>query len=158
MRLKMNNKDVYIFAQQVFVERESLKEGTLVRIIRTAKDNEMGWNNNWISGMDETVGCSGTIQEISDLGIVVSVMNINAEKFTYPFFCIEKQEYKFKPFDRVIVRALDCERCEWQAMIYSHKNKSGKHVMVNGLILNNEKYKILPFEGNEALVGTQFPF
>ena len=59
----------------------------------------------------------------------------------------ETAKHEFKPFDKVIVRNND--GCAWIVDIYSHQAINGKHWCVGGLC----KY-ILPFEGNEHLLGT----
>lgn len=62
----------------------------------------------------------------------------------------ENPQYQFKPFDRVLVRDIQCE--EWKASLYSHKNDSRKpySYCCNGIYYNH----CIPYEGNEKLVGT----
>lgn len=62
-------------------------------------------------------------------------------------FGIKISKHEFKPFDKVIVRNND--GCAWIVDIYSHPAINGKHWCIGGLC----KY-ILPFEGNEHLLGT----
>lgn len=62
-----------------------------------------------------------------------------------------KEEYKFKPYDRVLVR--DHESQQWCPTLYSYYDDSEfalHHVTVADIIY---KYCI-PYEGNEHLVGT----
>ena len=59
-------------------------------------------------------------------------------------------EKKFKPFDKVLVR--DHEDV-WHCDIYSHYNENAKgHVTLS--IFDVSDIHILPYEGNEHLVGT----
>ena len=59
-------------------------------------------------------------------------------------------EKKFKPFDRVIIRL---GNKIWKADLYSHYGEiPGLHKVVSGYQVGNND--ILPYEGNEELVGT----
>ena len=60
-------------------------------------------------------------------------------------------EKKFKPFDRVIARMVHNE--EWQCDLYSHQDPITKHHVTVGFAEVKED-NILPYEGNEHLVGT----
>jgi hypothetical protein len=65
-------------------------------------------------------------------------------------------EPRFKPFDKVLVRCSEYNYTCWQAAFYSHdtkdKNDDKHHVTTSGAYyMDNE---ILPYEGNEHLVGT----
>ena len=71
----------------------------------------------------------------------------NAEKK-----CIEdiKKEYKFKPFDRVLVRDYDEE--EWGINLFSHYASVDSYRFVCS---GNEGFnQCIPYEGNEELLGT----
>ena len=58
-------------------------------------------------------------------------------------------EKKFKPFDRVLVR--EGKQWPWRATFYSHYNPiTYHHYTTSGAPIN----EILPYEGNEHLVGT----
>lgn len=61
-----------------------------------------------------------------------------------------KQDYKeFKPYDRVLVRF--GENGVWLACLYSHWDEyCNQHYTLSGLFNDNN---ILPFEGNEELLG-----
>lgn len=61
-------------------------------------------------------------------------------------------EKKFKPFDKVIVRMVHNE--EWQCDLYSHQDPITKHHVTVGFSEVKED-NILPYEGNEHLVGSQ---
>lgn len=61
---------------------------------------------------------------------------------------------QFKPYDRVIARYEDTDK--WICDLYSHRDKEvlHLHVLVSGRII--EEHNILPYEGNEHLVGTSY--
>lgn len=59
----------------------------------------------------------------------------------------EVQEHKFKPFDNVLVRDLD--KSKWVPRLFSRKGNVG-YCTQDGC----EYMQILPYEGNEHLVGT----
>ncbi|MDO4802776.1 MAG: hypothetical protein Q4A15_11480, partial [Prevotellaceae bacterium] len=59
---------------------------------------------------------------------------------------VEEQNYKFKPFDKVLVRYLDSER--WKCDIFSHIE--GEYYFCVGGFYN----QCIPYKGNEHLVGT----
>lgn len=55
-----------------------------------------------------------------------------AKEYLKRFFGIEqKQEYEFKPFDKVLVR--DDEEDDWKLAEYSHKTESNQYYVVGGL-------------------------
>ena len=58
---------------------------------------------------------------------------------------------KFKPFDKVIVRLGDHDT--WKADFYSHYCTNGEAYTVGGVHISDPRY-ILPYEGNESLLGT----
>lgn len=60
---------------------------------------------------------------------------------------VPDNEHQFKPFDKVLVRDLD--NSEWRPRLYSRKGLAG-YCMQDGC----EYMQILPYEGNEHLVGT----
>lgn len=62
------------------------------------------------------------------------------------------EQIKFKPFDRVIVKRK--EKCNlWICAEFSHYN-GNFIVLVGGYEYNASMFDILPFAGNEYLVGT----
>ena len=60
---------------------------------------------------------------------------------------------KFKPFDRIIYRYKGTTNSIWIASEYSHETDVG-HYLSGGNCLYKRNTEILPFEGNEHLVGT----
>lgn len=58
-------------------------------------------------------------------------------------------DYSFKPFDKVLVRADGYNK--WLASFYSHYDKEKTvHICTNGAICKD----CIPYEGNEYLLGT----
>ena len=63
---------------------------------------------------------------------------------------METNYKEFKPFDKVLVREIDPY---WSCDLYSHYNtNSGTHETIN--VMHVEDDNILPYEGNECLLGT----
>lgn len=54
MELNDANK-AYIDGQSTWIVKNTVEVGTKVRVIRTAQDYELGWNNCWIDEMDGAV-------------------------------------------------------------------------------------------------------
>lgn len=78
----MNLNEAYELLQEEF----GLEVGDEVKVLRKAKDYEMGWGNTWASGemMTEMVGNSYTIEDIdSHSGIGLS------NGWYVPFFILE---------------------------------------------------------------------
>lgn len=75
---------------------------------------------------------------------------IEAIKSTYPELKIPKEEYKFTPFEQVLVR--DTDYYAWRVELFSHiGNNSSDHkykCMAHGY------NQCIPFKGNEHLVNT----
>ena len=79
-------------------------------------------------------------------------VTVNNHPFVYHSEHIElvesyEEKHEFKPFDKVLVRDLDTS--EWRPRLYSRKGRVG-YCMQDGC----EYMQILPYEGNEHLVGT----
>ena len=70
----------------------------------------------------------------------------NAEKK-----CVEdiKEEYQFKPFDKVLVR--DCERDLWEISFFGNYSKRPEY---RYKCMNSFYRECIPFYGNEELLGT----
>lgn len=72
-----------------------------------------------------------------------------AKEYLKRFFGVEqKQEYEFKPFDKVLVKDHD-EDSEWRCGLFSHKNEDGLYICVGSIY-----EQCIPYEGNEHLLGT----
>lgn len=64
-----------------------------------------------------------------------------------------EQKKKFKPFERIILKGRYNAPSFWTCELYSHCI-CGFLYSVGGRIYEIENYDILPFAGNEMLVGT----
>lgn len=65
----------------------------------------------------------------------------------------KREEHKFKPFEKVLVRDTDSE--EWRCTFYSHFNKNADCPYDYGHVTATCTYaQCIPYEGNEDLVGT----
>lgn len=62
-------------------------------------------------------------------------------------------EKKFKCKDEVIYRR-NYEEDEWTYGIFSHYHDNFRNAVVNGVYITLDSWDILPYEGNEHLVGT----
>lgn len=62
---------------------------------------------------------------------------------------------KFEPFERVLVRNPKDKYPEWTCDMYSHISDNGDLICVGNYFEAGE-YEILPFAGNETLVGTKY--
>lgn len=72
-----------------------------------------------------------------------------AKEYLKRFFGVEqKQEYEFKPFDKVLVKDHD-EDSEWRCALFSHKNEDGLYICAGSIY-----EQCIPYEGNEHLLGT----
>ena len=70
-------------------EESGLKVGDLVRVTRTAKDDERGWENSWINHvMTPLVGTIQQITEITDWGVQLE----GSGGYEFPYFVLEKVE------------------------------------------------------------------
>jgi len=68
------------------------KKGDRVRVLRKAQSQENGWQNSWISYMDEAVGKIGRVTYISPAlahDVTVDVLP-NGRIFGYPDFVLRK--------------------------------------------------------------------
>jgi protein involved in polysaccharide export with SLBB domain len=77
-------------AYQVMQEHCGLKVGDKVRILRKAKDFEMGWATNWPSSMDIYIGETGKVDDTYCNSILV--LTKDGIKWHFPFFVLEKIE------------------------------------------------------------------
>ena len=55
---------------------------------------------------------------------------------------------QFEPYDQVLVRTL-----EWEPKLFSYSNSDGEYHLTSGEVVLDDK-DIIPYEGNEHLVGT----
>ena len=90
-------ESTYEERQAEWIKENDIKVGDKVRIVRKARANEGGWDNNWVPSMSDTVGEVGrVIDDSSAVGIRVETDDCS---FAYPYFVLEKVEPKYIPFD-----------------------------------------------------------
>lgn len=80
-------------------------------------------------------------------GIPMSPADIIEKKI---FQLVLEVPYKFRPFDRVLVR--DEEREPWRATLFSNYNDNISYPYYT---INGPYVQCIPYEGNEDLVGTK---
>lgn len=81
-------KPTYEERQAEWIKENDIKTGDKVRIVRKARDNEGGWDNNWAPSMSDAVGEVGcVIEDPSASGIRVETDDCS---FAYPYFVLEK--------------------------------------------------------------------
>lgn len=76
-------------AYRVMADNCDIEVGDFVKILRVAKDSEMGWSNSWARGMNKLVGKTGEVISIDNDGFAVQ-MEGDADYWHYPFFVLEK--------------------------------------------------------------------
>lgn len=68
--------------QDAWIAKHNLKEGDKVVILRTAKDRENGWPNNWCDTMNNKVGQMHTVDSASETGVRLSC------GYQWPYFVL----------------------------------------------------------------------
>lgn len=86
--MKPNPQTVYKACQAAFVKATNLKVGDTVKVLRTAKTDEFGWDNAWVSSMNACVGKQFTVYSVDGDGIGLD----DGSHCSYPFFVLEKQK------------------------------------------------------------------
>ena len=76
----MNIREAY----KVMEANCDISVGDTVRVLRKAEDNEMGWSNSWVDGMDSSVG-EEFVVKTKDSGT-----GFGLGDYLYPFFVLEK--------------------------------------------------------------------
>lgn len=78
----MKNKKTTLHELALNLLREQgVTEGTKVRIIGTSTDHAHGWNNSWMSEMDQFVGKIVTVDSLWEHGV-----SIKESTYQYPAF------------------------------------------------------------------------
>jgi hypothetical protein len=142
-------------------ELSGFRVGDKVRVVRTAKKHELGWENTWVDEMDNTVGKIFTI--IDDLGkygftLSTDIDGKNGPRLTYPFYCltlVDKEtngvvfdpSYRPEPFQKVLCR--DNDNDVWEPDIVRFYVNNGGRCYFNCLAALWEQ--CIPYEGNEHL-------
>lgn len=149
-----------------WVKKNRVTIGDSVRVTRRAEDHENGWPYFWAeSPMTSAVGKVGTVTEISDDCIQLSIPGIQSD-YLYPYFVLEKVDseqqasahkewevsygLKAETGDPVLVR--DCDDEEWRYSLLSHvdRAKNPHQYFTVGMRWAH----CIPYAGNEHLVGT----
>jgi hypothetical protein len=93
-------------------EKSGIKVGDIVRVLRKAQDEEMGWALAWLGTMDETVGQIFIVEEddkVEGFGL--------SNNWNYPYFVLEKVEEKetevYKVVRKIMGRLMSCRACNF---------------------------------------------
>lgn len=159
-------KKSYKDRQAEWVKKNGIKVGDNVRLVRTAKDFENGWDNVFASSMKQWVGDILEVNRISDGNIECINRGANCMRFNFPYFVLEKvvehkdKEWtvsyglKVKTGQPVLVR--DGEGLEWKYSLFSHIRIEGEvfRYATCGVVY----ITCIPYEGNEHLLGTTYNY
>jgi hypothetical protein len=89
---------MYVERQRKWIKEVGLEIGDKVLIVARANSEANGWDDEWVDGMDETVGLVGTVGDAyeesggdykPDWGILVGT---DGKYWYYPFFVLVKVE------------------------------------------------------------------
>ena len=81
----MNEKTAYLILQKA----TGIKEGDAVLVLRKAKTNECGWENNWEYVMDLFIGEVSRVEALSDEGVLLYNEKVDLF-YDFPWFVLEK--------------------------------------------------------------------
>jgi hypothetical protein len=81
-------QDTYLKMQEQWVEDNDVKGGTVVKVLRKANDNELGWRNSWTESMSGNIGKELAVQYVSGGGGIAAAQ-IGERNRLYPFFVLE---------------------------------------------------------------------
>lgn len=76
-------------AYRVMQEASGIKVGDKVKVLRKAKNSEMGWGNAWVEEMDKTIGRTFLVIEIEKQAGIQLDLNLCLD---FPFFVLEVVE------------------------------------------------------------------
>ncbi len=109
--LEVINEPTYEERQAEWIKKHNLKEGDKVKILRTAKGGEDGWNNSWTESMSRMVGRVFTYDRAYQSGINLSC------GYNWPYFVLEVvTEPTYRPYNndelndlvgKIVVRTCD---------------------------------------------------
>ena len=74
--------ETYAERQEAWVKKHGIKVGSKIKILRKAENCEVGWSVCWVPPMDNTVGTTGTI-------INISIYAIQVGSWNYPYFVLK---------------------------------------------------------------------
>ena len=81
----------YAERQKEWVEKNDVKVGDKVVVLRKARDEEGEWGNAWVGEMDLSVGEEIEIVDIDDYsGVDCMLPYEDDDTYGFPFFCLEK--------------------------------------------------------------------
>ena len=158
--LKTSIYTKYVEAQEKFIKTTNLKVGDRVKVLRKAKDEELGWDNKWNPNMDEWLCEVGVIRSFEgSIGIKVYSSKLEDYWF-FPFFILEKveePELQFKDKDIVLVRDGDDEY--WVISTFKkYTNYEYPYGCYKSSSDSTTDWKqCIPYKGHEHLLGTRCP-
>ncbi len=152
--LKNSIRSKYVEAQNKFIEVTNLKVGDRVKVLRKAKDEELGWGNKWNPNMDS---CVGSIYRVEDFNSRYGIETDN--NWNFPFFVLEKVEEpcKFKDKDVVLVRDDDNEKWGVGVFMYYDEDSVVPYRVYFGHNNDVGWKQCIPYKGHEHLIGTRCP-
>ena len=136
--------------QAEWIKENDIKVGDKVRIVRKARDNEGGWDNNWAPSMSDAVGKVGcVIEDPRASGIRVETDDCS---FAYPYFVLEKVEDKptytepeYIPFDL----SKEEDRARLRGAWIRRKDYPGDEYQIVGISITNN---LIFFDDSAQLV------
>lgn len=93
-------KEPYSERAKKWIEKNNLKVGDYVKVLRKAESYENGWENIWAVSMDHYVGKTLKVCKIQPTGKII--LNLGKHICEYPYFVLEKSEPpkpKYIPFE-----------------------------------------------------------
>ncbi|MCI7403923.1 MAG: hypothetical protein MSS85_07545 [Pyramidobacter sp.] len=147
----------YVKMQDMWLKATGVKEGSWVKVLRSAENRESGWLCNWCATpMDKCVGKTVRVVDIhKNYGLQLDIgCDESDDYWCFPFFVLEpteapKKKYEFKPFEQVLVR--DSDDSFWSIEFFDSDNKSDEYRFK---CLYTSWKQCIPYAGHEALLGT----
>ncbi len=151
----MTNEE-YVRLQDMWLKSTGIKEGSWVKVLRSAKNRESGWLCNWCATpMDKCVGEPFRVVDIHKnygLQLDIGCDGSNEYEWCFPFFILEPAEapkpekYQFTPFEQVLVRN-SCMYL-WHADLF--ETMDNDHFVT----MRSDWRYCIPYAGHEHLLGT----
>ena len=85
-------KDLYV----KFQKKSGLKAGDKVKVLRSSKFMEFGWNECWLQLKDKFIGEVFTVVDVEPTGVTLRYDENDLCSWHFPFFILEKVE-AFEP-------------------------------------------------------------
>lgn len=148
----------YVKMQDMWLKATGVKEGSWVKVLRSAENRESGWLCNWCATpMDKCVGKPFRVVDIhKNYGLQLDIGCDESDEWSFPFFILEPTEapkpekYQFTPFEQVLVR--DSDRAPWLPRFFSHMNKDCLYPFI---CISIAWSQCIPYAGHEHLIGTK---